>query len=88
MADSRKSEEAQANGNQADTISVFKKDKRVLKFMKKYRYNYGKDMFTDLATLVRDVYQEGYWNGTRLNDVNDLLSTNPQSQDKGHEEAQ
>jgi hypothetical protein len=44
-------------------LEVFKKDKNVVKFMKQYRYFYGKNMLNDLATLVQVAYLEGYNNG-------------------------
>ena len=45
------------------TLDVYKKDKNVLKFMKKYRYQSSRAMFSDLATLARGFYLEGYNNG-------------------------
>lgn len=44
-------------------LDVYKKDKNVLKFMRKYRYQYHVTMLPDLATLVRNAYLEGYHNG-------------------------
>jgi hypothetical protein len=46
-----------------NNIDVFKKDKNVQKFMKKYRYQYAATMLPDLAELVRSAYVEGYNNG-------------------------
>lgn len=71
-ADSSKPEETQVCGNQVANLSVFKKDKNVLKFMKKYRYQYHVTMLPDLAELVCSAYQEGYWNGVSQHRVTDL----------------
>lgn len=68
-------------------LDVFKKDKNVLKFMKKYRYQYHNTMFTDLATLVRDAYLEGYHNGLGQYPVTDLPSTD-RKPSNGQTEAQ
>lgn len=47
----------------SDELAIYKKDKNVLKFMRKYRYQYHVTMLPDLARLVRDAYLEGYNNG-------------------------
>lgn len=65
------SETASVGGKQVDTSSVFKKDKNVLKFMKKYRYQYHVTMLPDLATLVQNTYLEGYQNGLGQHKVAD-----------------
>ena len=57
------SDDRRVGGKQVDKLSEFKKDKNVLKFMKKYRYQYHVTMLPDLATLVRDAYFDGYHNG-------------------------
>lgn len=46
-------------------IDIFKKDKNVQRFMKKYRYQYHVTMLPDLAELVRNAYVEGYNNGLK-----------------------
>lgn len=46
-----------------ETIKKVKSDKRVQKYMKQYRYNYGVKMLPDLAELAYSFYLEGYNNG-------------------------
>lgn len=48
-----------------DITKKLKSDKRVVKFMKQYRYEYKMTMVTDLAELARSFYLEGYWNGVK-----------------------
>lgn len=54
-----------------DELREFKKDKHVLKFMRKYRYQYHVTMLPDLALLVKSAYLEGYNNGLHQYPVTD-----------------
>ena len=56
-----------------DAIKKLKKDKRVLGFMRVYRYYYSVTMVSALATLAYDFYLEGFNNGLDQHRVEDEL---------------
>lgn len=77
MATQSDHSDAQAQRNQVANLSVYKRDKDIIKFMNKYRYQYHVTMLPDLAMLVRNAYLEGYHNGLGQYPVSDLPTNSP-----------